>query len=200
MIAAVILSAGASSRMGTPKANLKIGDTTFINSILHKLQACGGYKPLCVVTGYHHREIVQAINTIFKCLIYRNPMPENGQLSSLQVAIRSFDRQVRGMLMVLVDYPLVREETYRELFNSARTHSQAIIIPTYRQQRGHPVYFSRRFFPALLETPLQTGARGVVKYNESAVHYLPVADPGILQDIDTPEDVKKYIGDPFILT
>ncbi len=194
MIASVILSAGASARMGTPKSNLKIGNTTFINSILSKLQSCNA-TTIFIVTGYHHRQISQAIDSTYICKILHNSHPEQGQLSSLQLAIRNFDQQVTGMLMVLVDHPLVREDTYREVLKSAQANPQAIIIPTYRQQRGHPVYFSRKFFPALLETPLILGAREVIKNNKQFVHSLPVSDPGILQDIDTPADLIKYSGD-----
>jgi molybdenum cofactor cytidylyltransferase len=197
MIAAVILSAGASSRMGTPKSNLKIGDTSFINSILSRLQSCG-FKPIIIVTGYHHREIVKSIDKQFGGEILRNPKPEQGQLSSLQVAVRNFDQDITGMLMVLVDHPLVRENTYRELFKSARAHPRAIIVPTFRQQKGHPVYFSRRFFNDLLETPLSMGAREVIRKNMPAVYYLPVSDEGILQDIDTPDDLIKYSDYFFI--
>jgi len=194
MIASVILSAGASARMGTPKANLKIGNTTFINSILIKLHSCGT-AGIYIVTGYHHRQISQALDSINHCKILHNTNAEQGQLSSLQLAIRNFDRQITGMLVVLVDHPLVREDTYRELLKSARVNPQAIIIPVYQQQRGHPVYFGRKFFQALLETPLNLGAREVIKKNIQSVYSLPVSDPGIVQDIDTPDDLIKYRGD-----
>jgi len=194
MIASVILSAGASARMGTPKANLKIGNTTFINSILIKLHSCGT-AGIYIVTGYHHRQISQALDSINHCKILHNTNAEQGQLSSLQLAIRNFDRQITGMLVVLVDHPLVREDTYRELLKSARVNPQAIIIPVYQQQRGHPVYFGRKFFQALLETPLNLGAREVIKKNIQSVYSLVVSDPGVIQDIDTPDDLIKYRGD-----
>ena len=198
MIASVILSAGASARMGTPKANLKIGNTTFINSILIKLHSCGT-AGIYIVTGYHHRQISQALDSINHCKILHNTNAEQGQLSSLQLAIRNFDRQITGMLVVLVDHPLVREDTYRELLKSARVNPQAIIIPVYQQQRGHPVYFGRKFFQALLETPLNLGAREVIKKNIQSVYSLPVSDPGIVQDIDTPDDLIKYRGDLAVI-
>ena len=194
MIAGVILSAGASARMGTPKANLKIGNTTFINSILSKLHSCGT-AGIYIVTGYHHRQISQALDSINHCKILHNTNAEQGQLSSLQLAIRNFDRQITGMLVVLVDHPLVREDTYRELLKSARVNPQAIIIPVYQQQRGHPVYFGRKYFQALLETPLNLGAREVIKKNIQSVYSLVVSDPGVIQDIDTPDDLIKYRGD-----
>ena len=194
MIASVILSAGASARMGTPKANLKIGNTTFINSILIKLHSCGT-AGIYIVTGYHHRQISQALDSINHCKILHNTNAEQGQLSSLQLAIRNFDRQITGMLVVLVDHPLVREDTYRELLKSARVNPQAIIIPVYQQQRGHPVYFGRKYFQALLETPLNLGAREVIKKNIQSVYSLVVSDPGVIQDIDTPDDLIKYRGD-----
>jgi molybdenum cofactor cytidylyltransferase len=193
MIASVILSAGASARMGTPKANLKIGNTTFINCILTKLHSCAT-AGIYIVTGYHHRQILYELDRTNPCTILHNTNAEQGQLSSLQLALRNFDQQITGMLVVLVDHPLVLENTYRELLESARVNPQSIIIPVYQQQRGHPVYFGRKFFEALLETPLNLGAREVIKKNSQSVFTLPVSDPGIVQDIDTPADLIKYCG------
>ena len=194
MIAAVILTAGASSRMGIPKANLKIGDNTFLNSILYKIQRTG-FNPVFIITGYHHQDICQAVDPVGEYKILQNPHPELGQLSSLQLVIRNLTLSVTGLLVVLVDHPLVKEKTYRELYSTALVCPEAIILPKYQDQTGHPVYFSRKFFPALLETSLQTGAREMVRKNQEEIIYLEVADRGIIQDIDTPGDLITYAGD-----
>jgi molybdenum cofactor cytidylyltransferase len=191
MIAGVILSAGASSRMGTPKSNLSIGNSTFLNTILNRLSS-GGFKPLLVVTGYHHREIIDAIDPGYHCRIFRNPHPEQGQLSSLQIAIRNLNPDISGILMVPVDHPLVQEDTYRRIFHLALAHPQNIIVPRYREHNGHPVYFSRKFFPDLLESLPAAGAREIIRNNPADVIRLPLEDQGILCDIDRPEDLSRY--------
>ena len=111
MIPGVILAGGASSRMGGyPKALLPTGrgDETFLGRIAATLRA-GGADDVSVVTGYHDRSIgalVERFPTLVRVL--RNPTPEQGQLSSLLVALRAIDHPgVRAMLVTLVDLPLV---------------------------------------------------------------------------------------------
>jgi molybdenum cofactor cytidylyltransferase len=194
MIAAVILTAGASSRMGVPKANLKIGDTSFLNSILSKINR-NGFEPVFIVTGYHHQEISRSISPEGTYHILQNLNPEQGQLSSLQLVIRSLSETVTGLLVALVDHPLVQDDTYCKIYFAAKTHPDAIILPQYQGLSGHPVYFSRKFFSALLETPLQSGAREMVRKNQEAIIYLEVPDAGVIRDIDTPGDLITYRGD-----
>jgi molybdenum cofactor cytidylyltransferase len=194
MIAAAILSAGASSRMGVPKANLKIDGTTFLNSILSKINR-SGFGPVYIVTGYHHQEIGRMVDPEGKYAILQNQNPAQGQLSSLQLVIRNLNERVAGLLVALVDHPLVGEETYCTLYSTAAAHPDAIILPKFQGRTGHPVYFGRRFFHALLETPLSSGAREVIRKNKGAILHLDVSDDGILRDIDTPEDLKTWTED-----
>jgi molybdenum cofactor cytidylyltransferase len=186
MIAAVILAAGNSSRMGKPKALLTINNSTFLNSILNRARI-SKYRNIIVVLGQHYELVEKSILPKGAYDVIRNQHPEHGQLSSLQLALRCIKEDIKGTLVALVDHPMVSEKTYRLIFKKANEQPGSIIIPTFRGRKGHPVYFSRKFFAELLKAPLDQGARYVVSNNESEVIYVPVDDAGIITDIDTPE-------------
>jgi molybdenum cofactor cytidylyltransferase len=188
-IAAVILAAGYSRRMGKPKALLKIGSSIFHDSILEQLRTLP-LDPLITVLGDAGAEIIKTSRAGPHHLFISNPQPGKGQLSSLQCALKVLPTDVRGCLLVLVDHPLVKAGTYQKIYHKAFEHPQKIIIPVYNNKGGHPVYFGRPFFTALLEAPLAKGARYVVEKNASDVIRLPVRDSAILIDIDTPEDYR----------
>jgi len=96
-------------------------------------------------------------------------------------------------MIILVDHPLVIKETYRQIFSAAEKDPDRIILPHYNGRNGHPVYFGRKYFPALQSAPVDLGARYVVHHNRAEVLEVPVGDEGILIDIDDPETYRKFI-------
>lgn len=196
MIAAVILAAGNSSRMGKPKAILTVNNTTFLNCILNKVKI-SNYENIIVVLGQHYDLVEKSILSNGTIDVIRNQHPERGQLSSLQLALSCIREDMVGTLVALVDHPMVSENTYQLIFERASKQPDSIIIPTFRGKKGHPVYFSRKFFDALLKAPLDQGARYVITNNKSDVIYVPVDDTGIIADIDTPEQYVQTIKGDF---
>ena len=189
----VILAAGSSRRMGRPKPLLGIEGDIFINRILSNLSAAGLTRIL-IVLGEHAGDVRSALGGKIKAGIVINPSPERGQLSSIQMALDQLDRSTTGILLVLVDHPLVRSETYRKILETAGEDPDLIIIPNFNGRNGHPVYFGKRFFGELKNAPLDQGARYVVNKYRSEVIAVPVDDDGILKDIDDPELYRKYIS------
>ena len=191
MISGILLAAGDSKRMGSPKALLPYDGTTFIDSILNKFTEIG-CDPIITILGASAELFCNKTN-VTKFTYYINPNPENGQLSSLQIAITHLPNDADGFIMTLVDHPLVKPDTYQKLFETAKIHQDKIIVPEFSGQKGHPVYFGRLFFKSILQLPHIDGARMVIRKNPSSVIHLPVEDDGILKDIDTPTDFEKEI-------
>jgi molybdenum cofactor cytidylyltransferase len=176
----VILAAGVSKRMGTPKWRMKIGGRTFLDWIVDAMTEAGIEKIFVVLNEpYPHPA---------KFLPLINPHPENGQLSSLKIALEVINPRLPFM-MQLVDRPLVKWETYLDLM---RVNDGDITIPCYGKRNGHPVVFPPKMRRILLDTGNELGIRGAMMKWPGFTEFLVVRDEAILWNIDTPEDLKLY--------
>jgi len=187
-LAGILLAAGASRRMGTPKAALVLDGETFAARGL-RLLVQAGCDPLVVVTGVHHDAVVTALPDGHGARVTPNPAPARGQLSSLKVGLRRVMGDVAdvdGVVVSLVDHPAVTAETVRVLVQAARAGKTPIVVPVFRGRRGHPVVFLHAVFDELLATDDEVGARGVVRRDPRRVTEVAVDDPGIVTDVDTP--------------
>ena len=198
MLAAIILAAGDSRRMGTPKALLPDPDgRPFVARLVRSFSAAG-IDEIVVVTGVMHVAIAAAIATDSppaRPLCVRNPDPSRGQLSSLWAGLEAASRSdTEGVLVTPVDIPMIRTATIRQVVDAwVRTHAP-IVRPVVGERHGHPVLFDRVTFDALREAPLTEGARVVVHANADRVVNVAVDDEGCLVDIDTPADYEAVIG------
>jgi molybdenum cofactor cytidylyltransferase len=196
VLAALVLAAGESSRMGgSPKATLKAPcGRTFAGRIIDVL-AESGVDNLFVVTGAHHDAIVTAVTadapTRFPAFV-RNPNPARGQLSSLWVGMdHAITPDTEALLVTLADVPMITVEVVQKVIEAWRATRAPIVRPAIGNQHGHPVLYDRSLFPALRSAPLEQGAKGVVRAREADILNVPVTDPGCLRDVDTPDDYRK---------
>ena len=191
----VILTAGESSRMGYPKALLDSGDgRKFFERILANVRNVE-LKPakIIVVLGSHREKILKEIETV-DCITITNHNPELGQLSSLIIALKHVSKESRGIMVSLVDHPLVKPATYNLVVNEASSNPGSIILPRFGERKGHPVFFPAEIFQDLNDSPLESGARHAVRKNTGRIRIVDVDDSGILKDIDTPEQYSKEVG------
>ena len=192
-LAAIILAAGDSTRMGRPKALLPLGKDTFLSRIVN-LAIADGLDPVKIVVGRHAVEINEALADLSASLII-NMQPELGQLSSLRLGLDSLPEEVDGAVVFLVDHPFVKAPALASLLEAFEAGEGEIVIPVYEGQRGHPVIFGRAVFEELFNAPLSQGARAVVRADPKRVVEVDVDDPGILADIDTPEAYEKALNE-----
>jgi CTP:molybdopterin cytidylyltransferase MocA len=176
--------------MEAPKPLLDAGGVTFLARILATLQEGGAAPCLVVVRDPGGPVAVEARN--HGGTVVPNPDPSSGPVSSLQAGIRELPDGVAGVLFSPVDHPLFAPATVRTLIAAFHEREAPLVVPAFEGWRGHPVLFHRDLFPELLEKDLPEGARTVVRrYLETRVQ-LAVDDPGILTDIDTPEEYRKH--------
>jgi molybdenum cofactor cytidylyltransferase len=182
VIAAVILAAGASRRMGSPKALLDYQGEPFLNRLIRVLgSVC---HPVIAVLGSHADVIRANANGVVQFVV--NPDPERGQLSSLQTGLAAVPRDVEGFAFTPVDSPAVCEGTLDQLvakFHVRKPETQ-FVIPRYQGQRGHPVFAAAPLLAEFLALPLTAQAKDIVHAYVPRTEYLDVDDPGILADID----------------
>jgi molybdenum cofactor cytidylyltransferase len=192
-IAAVVLSAGESSRMGRPKALLPIEGETFIGRIVGSLKRTQVGKIL-VVLGHNAGPLAAAIGAL-PVEILINPNYQLGQLSSLQVAVRTLlpDPDCDGMLVHLVDHPYIDASLVDRMIRQFYESKKDIVVPRCRGKRGHPVLFSRQLFGELLDAPMDQGAKAVVNAHGDATLEIETDDEGITVDIDTPELYRQHV-------
>lgn len=191
-IPAVLAAAGASSRMGSAKPLLDAGGCTFLSRILGALRD-GGARPVLVVVRDPQGEVASEARS-HGGTVLGNPDPSPGPISSLQAGIRALEEDAPGVFFCPADHPLFLPTTVRALLTAFATRPALIVAPTYRGRRGHPVIFHRELFPELLEEGLHAGARVVVGRHASHRREVPVEDPGILADIDTPADYRRHFS------
>jgi molybdenum cofactor cytidylyltransferase len=195
MLPGVILAAGDSTRMGSPKALLLTPDgTPFVTSIAVTF-AAAGLDQIVVVTGRDHDRIVDALDRASLKVaprIVRNVDPARGQLSSLLAAMDAVVLPATEALVVtLVDVPMLRAATVRQVVAEWRRTRAPIVRPAIAERHGHPVVFDRRVFESLRSAPADQGAKAVVRAYAAEVLDVPVSDEGCLVDVDTPADYER---------
>jgi molybdenum cofactor cytidylyltransferase len=193
MIVAVVLSAGESSRMGRPKALLPIGNQNFIERIVAALKQSKAGRIL-VVLGHNADEMRQQIEHLGIDIVI-NPQYKKGQLSSLQSAIRSIEKDddCDGLLVHLVDHPYIDARLVDLMIQRFYKTKRLIVVPRHHGKRGHPVIFSRELFGELLTAPIDEGAKAVVNAHRQETLEIEWQDQGITVDIDTPELYRHHV-------
>jgi molybdenum cofactor cytidylyltransferase len=185
MIAAIVLTAGKSERMGRPKALLPINGRTFLENILDAISR-SSVEQTIVVTGHYHQEIIGRVSLPHPVF---NPDYEQGMITSFQTGIRVLPPTAEGALLFLVDHPLVSPLTIDALI----THfaPKRIVLPVFEGRRGHPVLFARDVLQEILDLTASQGANIVVRKDPSRILEVRVNEPGVLVDVDTPEDFER---------
>ena len=186
MLAAVILSAGASSRMGRPKALLPYREGTFLEHLIDVTRHPRiGVTRIVLGAG---AEDIQSAAKLDRSLIVVNSDWEKGQLSSICAGIRSLEGiSTDGMVLCPVDHPLVSARLVSDLVERFYAENKAIVVPTYDSRRGHPAIFSSALYAELLAAPLDKGARAVVWAHAADVLEVPTDEEGVVLNINDPQ-------------
>jgi molybdenum cofactor cytidylyltransferase len=201
VIPGVILAAGLSSRMGRSKALLptSAGGPTFVRQLSRSLLE-GGVADVLVVARPEDtalRAEVESLGTGVRLVF--NAHADRGQLSSLIAGLNAADHPgVHGVLMTPVDMPFVKPGTVRELLTAFASRHALLLRATYRGRHGHPIIFGRGIFDEVRHADPEVGAKAVVQAYSRAHADEPidfeVDDPGILHDIDNPDDYARVIN------
>jgi molybdenum cofactor cytidylyltransferase len=201
VLAAIVLAAGASSRMGSPKALLPDrAGRPFVVRLARTLRDAR-IDQLIVVTGSQHDAIVEALRSDERTRdvrVVRNADPSRGQVSSLWAGLDALaDADPEAVLMTLVDVPFVSAGTVCAVVDAWRRHGAPIVRPAIGNRHGHPVLFDRAVIGELRRAPLDGGAKIVVHAHRDELLNVAVDDEGAVTDVDTPgdyDDVVRRLG------
>ena len=192
MLAAIILSGGASRRMGSPKALLSYQGRPFLEHLLdvaHHPQI--GVRR--IVLGADADPIAKEVD-LAPGEIVINEEWEKGQLSSLQAALRSLPPETDGVILLLIDHPLISSMLVGELIETFYNSRKPIVLPVYEGRRGHPVIFSSALYEELLNAPPETGARSVVWAHSAEVQIVQTNEEGCVLNLNDPGTMQRALG------
>ncbi len=212
--AGVLLAAGASSRMGEPKALLRHADgRTFLRASIESLRDAGLSRVFVVLGG--HRELIEAELERIQAALHRppsgpaaarageqtavcltsviNPAPERGQVSSMAVGLRAaLDAGCALAAIALVDQPVQPVAVVAQLLASARAEPEALHVPLHRGQRGHPAFFPARLAALLERAKPDQSARFLLAEAGVVTREHAVESSEVLVDVDTPAELAAW--------
>jgi len=190
-IAAIVLAAGLSSRMGHNKLLADVDGKPLIRRTVESALASGA-SPVIVVTGNEADRIEKTLADL-PIQFMNNPDFSDGLSTSLKCGIRNIGTDSDGAVVILGDMPSVSADLIARLiaaFDPAE--SRAICVATHKGKRGNPVLWARRFFPEILALEGDVGAKHIIAANDELVCEVEAEDDAPLLDIDTPEDLAAY--------
>ena len=200
MTCGLILAAGESRRMGSPKALLEYRGETFLDRLIGLFaRRCS---PVIAVLGAEPEIVRAGLRRADDALLVENPDFRLGQLTSMQCGLRAVPADADGVLFTLVDHPAVTPATIAALVDASRDAlldsgaPAPLRIPRCDGRRGHPIRISKSLIPEFLALPAGASAREIVTRHASEIAYIDVDDPGILQDVDDPAAYQRLITEP----
>jgi molybdenum cofactor cytidylyltransferase len=189
-IAGIILAAGASRRLGTPKPLLSWKGETFVRHVV-RTALHAGLSPVVLITGSSSDLVRDSIRDL-PVNIAHNPEWETGQASSVRAGINTLPENVGGAIFLLVDQPQIPATLIRALYEKHSVELSPIIAPIIDGQRGNPVLFDRATFQDLIELQGDTGGRGI--FSRYSIDWIEWQDGDLLLDVDTDDDYKRLLG------
>lgn len=185
-VAAILLAAGRSIRMGRCKQLLPIGDTTVIGRCLDTLaKAC--IAEIVVVVSTEGQAVAQKARH-YPVKVVVNSLPNGDMASSVETGREALSADAAGIIVALCDYPLVLPATVARLVAEHELFPDHIIMPCHSGKRGHPPLFPRAVLEGLSGNMT---LRDLVRKDPNLVRCIEVEDCGVLIDMDTPEDYRK---------
>jgi len=182
---AIILAAGASRRMGSPKALLPWAEGTFVQHLCSVLDGLN-FRHRAVIT---RSELASRLGVDWPLWI--NSDPERGMLSSLQTAISRLESDCPWLLVALVDQPAIHPHTFQVMAQQAQSSGWS--SPIHQGRSGHPVVIGRECFAQLAAAAPGQSPRQVLSAFPRRL--VEVDDPCVALDFDTPEEWQAYLQD-----
>ncbi len=191
-VAGIVLAAGRATRFGATKQLLPWRGTTMVGHVADvALQA--GLFPVIVVVGHEADRVAEAVANRPVRVVF-NPEYAGGQSTSVRRGVEALPDSCGAAVFLLADQPGITPDVIRRLVQAHRQTLASIIVPTYDGRRGNPVLFDRALFADIQTLAGDTGGRALFERHRDRLLRVPVEEPAILQDIDTPEDYRSAVG------
>lgn len=190
-LAAIIVAAGYSFRMKRFKPLLSLGESTVLEKAVHSFLK-GGIRDIRVVVGHRGNELYPVLDRLGVQTIVNHNFSK-GMFSSVRSGVESLSPVVKGFFLLPVDNPMVTGDTLEKLQHAFFTTEFGIIYPLYQGERGHPPLISCRYVNNVINWNEPGGMRALLEQYEHDSLDVQVEDPGVLLDMDTPEDYQQML-------
>jgi molybdenum cofactor cytidylyltransferase len=189
-IGAILLAAGASRRMGTPKPMLEWGGQPLVRQMALALREGGASRVLVVVRADAGAAVAEAIAGVPDAKSIVNPSPERGMLSSVQEGVRALvGPDIEAFFVSPCDLPKLQPKHVAAVLAGWRQSETAIAVPIFTGRRGHPTLFGAKLADEILSlNPLEFGLNEILKRHAGDVREIDMPDDGVLRDADTPDE------------
>ncbi len=188
-IVGLIVAAGYSSRMGTFKPLLPLGEKTVIEAAVDSLRMAG-VTDIRVVVGYRAADLHPVLDQL-QVDIIENPNYSQGMFSSVVAGLKNFAGDADAFFLLPGDTPVIRRRSIKDIVCEYRKSNAAVTYPVFNGERGHPPLISAKCFERILSGDGVGGLRRILNQYEADSIDVAVADQGILLDMDTMEDFKQ---------
>lgn len=190
-IAAIVICAGYSSRMGSFKPFLKFGKLTAVETVINTYKS-SGIKDIILVAGYRGQDVIEKFkNTGVICVL--NEEYSKGMFSSIIKGMEALEDKIEAFFLQPVDIPLMKKYTIDIMKNKFLESDEGIIYPTFSGKRGHPPLIDCRYKQAILSSDGEGGLKRILeKFSKDSI-CVPVFDEAILMDMDTQEDYEGLL-------
>ena len=193
MITQILLAAGLSVRMKSSKPLLDFAGMPLLSRLLQECRQSLA-DSVVVVLGHEKERILEQVN-FSGVQVVENPNYQSGQTSSFQSALEAMDPETKAFLNLPVDHPLVTGKEIDALIQAYRNRqdSSKIFIPTFEGQEGRPVLFEISLRQEILALDPDEPVNGIIEKFRDSISHVPVVNPYILKDMDTPEDYRECL-------
>lgn len=188
-IAAIVLAAGRSSRMGRPKPFLEWRGRTFVETVVGRAREIGA-SPIVVVANPEHRALYAEL-ALGDCVLVENPQPDRGMFSSLQIGIAALPLEAAHAVFCPVDCPAISPAAWERVAQACALEPGALVRAVHGGRPGHPASIGRPFFRWARDFDGEGGARAFMELFQAAILDVDVDDPNVLRDVDTPDDYDR---------
>jgi molybdenum cofactor cytidylyltransferase len=186
---AVVLAAGKSKRMGTPKALLPWGGTTVLEAALANILSSSVDRTLVVVGAERTR--IEPLVQKYPVSVIFNPDFRTGMLSSVQMGFRALPAECRAALVFLADQPWVRKEVIDRVISAYFETEKGLIVPVYNGAGGHPFLVDMKYRKSVETLTPAIGLRELLSLYPQDIKRINIDDSSILLDLDTPADYRR---------
>lgn len=193
-VGAVVLAAGRSSRMGSPKALLPLDGQPLIGHLIHTLLATIPASQVVVVTGHESKRIQLALDGVAVTFAHNDRWESGGMLSSIQCGAGALRREWDAFFVALLDQPLVQATTLRAMIDRISEPGAKLVLPAHNGRHGHPILIASPCIDEIRSLPASASLRDFVAQHRHQTDVVEVNDPGVLTDVNTPHDFQLLVN------